>query len=246
MSKYYKYIVIGYLIVCIVLIGFSLVPRNPFKYSGKEVVLNDKALLIREDKEYEEFSNYELNFISDYNLVKGYQKGRNMNYYSHDENYEYFDAEYYMRVEMNDDVLIDTFYFNDSNIILCKVKMNYNDFLNYRNYLKIKFDYNIIDWNVSYKYKDCEYSITTIRNVVNNNIYLFENNYSVRTSLYKPVITASVFLSVDNVSSNQGFYVEILRKTNDQRRSLSIGLNTIKDDVKRTYIEYLGSYLEIK
>lgn len=246
MSKYYKYIVIVYLLICIVLIGISLIPKNPFKYSGDIVELSDEANILKENDEYAIFSNYELNYISLNNLDKGYQVGRNMNYYNHNENYEYFDAEYFMRIEMDDDIMINTYYFYDSKYILCKVEMDFDDFINYQNYLKIRFEHNILDWSISYEYKNKEYSITKFQKVNNQNTYLLNNSLSIKISTYKPKVTGSVFLSVDNINSNEGFYVELLRRVISDRRSLSIGLNTIKEDANRTYVEYVGSFLEIR
>jgi len=245
MNKVYKYIIMIYSIICIVMVCVCLVQTNPVKHPTKEITLTEEGATLKENDLYKDFSNYELNYMSSNNLINGYQVSRESSYYNYYEKYELVDNELLSRVETKDKFSLETIYFNDSNYLLCRVKLNYMDFVNYDHYIKFKYDRYVNEYMITYDYKETEYGILYLGANINSNLFMIGKLPKYKVSLYKPEVTVSIFIIFDDIEDGQGLYSELLRVNNTSPDSLSIGLNTIKEEPKTAIVEYVGSYLEI-
>lgn len=256
MSKYHKYILLGFILICLTSLILTFCPSK--KYFSNEVILNEDTKEYIKEKNFDDYNNYDLNFIEENNLSDDVIKGRNISINDkYFDNYDYMSymGNSYITEEMKGNINVSTTYFKNSNYVLLNIEGSYNDiFLNnklkvqiicdYENFAdEIFYHYYVASSNIMIEYKDKEYSLGKYNDWIDcdSKYKLAILNLSCRVSLF---IDISNFLD----SNLNVFTFEVFRHIDKKEKAYIFGLNTIKENdvfYERRYVEYISNYIEI-
>lgn len=256
MSKYHKYILLGFILICLTSLILTFCPSK--KYFSNEVILTEDTEEYIKEKNFDDYNNYVLNFIEEHRLSDDVIKGRNISIndkYFDNYNYMSYMSHSYITKEMRGNIDVSTTYFKNSNYVLLNIEGFFKDiFLN--NELKVQivcdyeefsddifYHYYVASSNIMIKYKDKEYSLGSFDNWIDDKMKykLAILNLSCNVSLF---IDLSSFLD-DNLNA---YTFEVFRHIDQKKSEYVFGLNTIKEHevfFEKRYVEYISNYLEI-
>lgn len=248
MSKYHKYIVFFYMFICIVLLSICFFDNKPIK-NAKEITMDlETEEYMTNEFEFENFNNYESNFIKKNELKGDLTKGRNI----------YFGLTYkeiminnricFATIMSKDEFVFDTCYFNNSNIILISFDVSLYDFKSNDYYIEATTNYDILGVNLSYFLNEKEYGLEPIIYGSSNNIKrISDDEFNYKEFSKNPNVTVSIFIKVPQALEYQGFLFTLYKyEVITEKKSISLGLNKFVDTSSPIdRLLFINSYIEL-
>ena len=240
MKKKYKLILIVYVMFCLFVIIYSLIPRNPVRNYYQNIYAEKIDLIEGLDKS-NIYNNYEMNFMYENNINNDdYIEGRRVEYYNVYDQIITLDKKY-IRENLVGEEKLKVYYFNQSNYLLVKAIIPFRTYIESEYYFNLK-SFHIVDTNISYDYKNEDYKLIGIENSFNGLLTL-TNKPKANDAIVSSNVTVSFFIKVEELNKN--VLIELYRKDKIENKSIILGLNEIKEQISYYPINVITNYLEL-
>lgn len=245
MKKSYAIIIVAFALICVLSITVCLIPKNPIRGELAEVKLEEGAQNLNNN--FSAFNNFELNYIYKNGLCEQIQTGRESNYFNYDEKYLLLNGVSYYKERLVAGIEdLQSYYFVENNLLLLRAQISIKEYLSSLYFINLgEINGYISDKNISYKYKNSEYSLNKIKQL-QGNLFVIENRLKSAVTLNDCIVTVSFFITLnESQNKKQGFVFELYKLEQNAEKSLKFGLNEIKDQSDYAKVKVLAEYLEI-